>query len=170
MRFALTAFTIVAAISLVAGTASAGTYTVDNSNSSIGWTGSKVTGSHDGGFNTFTGTIEMPSDDFTEASIDITIDMASIYSDADQLTQHLRTDDFFAVGEYPEASFTTTAIEAGQLAQRTHTITGDPDDARRDTQHFVPGHCARNGRVDHRQRGVLDRPHALGHQLLGDAG
>ena len=77
--------------------------------SRIDWIGSKVTGKHDGGFNGFTGSIEWAGS--VEASkVIIDIDMNSIWSDNDSLTNHLKTDDFFSVETYPTARFESTSI------------------------------------------------------------
>lgn len=99
--------------------------TISNEHSRIEWVGSKVTGSHDGGFETFTGTLEFNPADPTGSSINITIQMASITSDNERLTGHLRTDDFFDVENHPEASFRTTEIRSNDAEDATHTIVGD---------------------------------------------
>lgn len=78
--------------------------------SSIEFTGSKVTGSHEGGFKAFDGTIHTPGEDLTRATIDVTIDMHSVYTDTDNLTKHLMSADFFEVETYPEARFVSTGI------------------------------------------------------------
>jgi polyisoprenoid-binding protein YceI len=85
------------------------TYTIAPT-STIGFVGSKVTGSHDGGFKNFSGTVTVPGEDLTQAKIDVTIDMKSTYSDSDGLTKHLLSADFFEVDTYPESTFESTAI------------------------------------------------------------
>lgn len=80
--------------------------------SSIGFVGSKVTGSHDGGFEKFSGTITVPGDDLNKAQINVTIDMNSTFSDNDKLTTHLLSPDFFEVEKFPESTFASTAITA----------------------------------------------------------
>ena len=93
-------------------------------NSSIEFEGSKVTGSHPGGFNAFRGTVELPGDDPAQAKVAIEIDTASIYSDSDRLTRHLMNEDFFDVQTFPKATFHSTAIRAGGEGGASHTITG----------------------------------------------
>jgi polyisoprenoid-binding protein YceI len=90
--------------------------------SSIGFVGSKVTGSHDGGFNTFEGEILLAGGDPTKSSVNITIDTTSIWSDNDRLTDHLKSPDFFEVETYPTATFTSTEIVQESDAYR---ITGN---------------------------------------------
>lgn len=80
--------------------------------STVSWVGSKVTGSHDGGFNEFTGEIQLVDGDPTASSVMVTIDTTSIWSDNDNLTGHLKSEDFFAVESFPTATFQSTSIEA----------------------------------------------------------
>ena len=61
----------------------------------IEFEGSKVTGSHKGGFTAFTGSVTVPGEDLTKATIAATIDMKSTFSDSDGLTKHLLSADFF---------------------------------------------------------------------------
>lgn len=93
--------------------------------SKIEWTGSKVTGKHDGKFEKFDGWIGLEGDDPTKAQIHVDIDVASLKSDSEKLEGHLRTDDFFAVEKFPKATFTSTEIKAGGEGGATHTITGN---------------------------------------------
>jgi polyisoprenoid-binding protein YceI len=51
--------------------------------------------------------------------------MASVKTDTDQLTQHLKTPDFFDVGKFPQAIFTSTEIKPGGDKGASHTITGN---------------------------------------------
>ena len=91
--------------------------------STVEFVGSKVTGSHDGGFSTFSGTVTVPEGgELTQAQIDTTIDMNSVRSDNDRLTGHLMSADFFEVETYPEATFVSTGItkDGGD-----YTISGD---------------------------------------------
>lgn len=99
--------------------------TLSPSNTKIGWKGSKVTGSHDGGFKTFTGSVKAAAGDPLKAQIDLTIEMASIFSDNDRLTGHLQSDDFFSVKTFPQARFVSTAITAGGKKGASHTVTGN---------------------------------------------
>lgn len=98
------------------------TYTFDNSTSSIGWVGSKVTGSHEGGFHDFSGEVTVA--DGAPQSVTIDIDTNSIYSDTERLTEHLKSADFFDVEQYPTATFTSTSIEPGAAAGE-YTVAGD---------------------------------------------
>ena len=56
----------------------------------MGWW--KVTGDHTGGFKAFTSEIGVDGDQLQ--SIEVSIDMTSVFSDNDKLTGHLRSADF----------------------------------------------------------------------------
>jgi polyisoprenoid-binding protein YceI len=80
--------------------------------SSIGFVGSKVTGSHDGGFKIFEGHIAVVDNDPLKSSVEISIDATSLWADNERLTGHLKSADFFDVENHPTASFVSTAITA----------------------------------------------------------
>ncbi|MBI1389831.1 MAG: YceI family protein [bacterium] len=90
--------------------------------SSIGFVGSKVTGSHNGGFKTFKGGFNVDGDDVSTAEGSVVIDMKSVWTDTDRLTGHLQTADFFDVAAFPEAVFTVSSI---QQSGEEFTVTGD---------------------------------------------
>ncbi len=79
--------------------------------SKLEFVGSKVTGSHTGGFETFTGTFEV---DLAEGKLaengthTVEIDMNSVFSDNEKLTGHLKSADFFEVETYPTSTFVLT--------------------------------------------------------------
>ena len=91
--------------------------------STIGFVGSKVTGSHDGGFNNFSGEI-VYGESIETSSINIVIDTTSLWADDERLTGHLKSPDFFEVETYPQATFSSTAIAAGDDG---FTVTGNLD-------------------------------------------
>lgn len=94
----------------------------------VKFTGSKVTGSHNGGFRSVTGSVSLPKDDdISKAKIDITIDMKSTYADDQKLTTHLLSPDFFDVEAYPTSTFKSTAIaktDGGYLVTGDLTLHG----------------------------------------------
>jgi polyisoprenoid-binding protein YceI len=83
---------------------------ISSDESAITWVGSKVTGSHDGGFKVFEGTITLGEGGPTESRVKVLIDATSIWADNDKLTGHLQSADFFDVETHPQARFTSTAI------------------------------------------------------------
>jgi len=101
-----------------------GIYTIDTSKSSITWKAAKVTRAHDGGFRTFEGTVTVDGDSVT--AVNLTIDAASIWTDPDDLTRHLKTDDFFAVEKYPTATFEASQfVRTDSVPGATHIVTGN---------------------------------------------
>lgn len=99
------------------------TLNFSNEGSSVGFVGSKVTGSHEGGFNEFAGTIEFNPADATASQIEVTIQTASLFADDERLTGHLKNEDFFNVEAIPTATFRSSSIALGGEGG-THTITG----------------------------------------------
>lgn len=77
----------------------------------IAFTGYKPLGSREGGFSRFRGTVTVPGDDLAGLSVDVTIDMESLFSDADALTGVLRGDSFFHVDQHKTARFTSSKVE-----------------------------------------------------------
>lgn len=99
---------------------------VTQENSKVLFTGSKVTGKHEGGFNKFTGTIDLVNAKPEESSVKIEIETASVFSDADGLTKHLQTGDFFEIEQFPKASFASTRIVPdGSTGADAYSVTGD---------------------------------------------
>ncbi len=105
-------------------TAAGEKYLVTPQNSKIQFVGSKVAGSHNGEFKEFTGKIDFAGQP-EKSTVSITIDMNSVSTDADKLTEHLKTPDFFDVGKFPQATFTSTQIKAGGEKGASHTVTGN---------------------------------------------
>lgn len=99
-------------------------YVLNPQNSKIEFVGSKVTGSHNGSFGTFSGQVDYNGDPL-KSRVNITIDMNSISADDPKLTEHLKTADFFDVAKFPQASFVSTEIKAGGEKGATHTVTGN---------------------------------------------
>jgi polyisoprenoid-binding protein YceI len=90
----------------------------------ISFIGSKITGSHDGGFHGFEGEINVVDGDPALSSVHLVIDTTSLWSDTEKLTGHLKSPDFFDVETYPTATFTSSEIVA---AEEGYRITGNLD-------------------------------------------
>ena len=80
-------------------------------NSAIAFTGSKVTGSHNGGFRNFAGEFKVVNGGLAKTGNKVVIDLSSLFADNPRLTSHLKTPDFFGVAQNPTATFVSTAIE-----------------------------------------------------------
>jgi polyisoprenoid-binding protein YceI len=97
-------------------------YTFGPETSKIEFTGSKVTGKHDGGFKEFSGQLRVADGRLADSGIQVEIITDSLWSDSERLTGHLKNQDFFEVETYPTAAFQSTAIKP---ADSGITITGD---------------------------------------------
>ncbi len=92
---------------------SARTFVFGPPNSSIGFTGSKVTGKHDGGFRQFSGEFTVVDGKLAGAGNKVVIDTTSLYADNDRLTGHLKSPDFFDAKQFTNAVFETISVETG---------------------------------------------------------
>lgn len=99
-----------------------GTYTLDPTHTRIGFVArhamvTKVRGA----FNEFEGTATVDGD-LADATIEVTIQAASIDTRNEQRDGHLRSNDFLAMDEFPTITFRSTAVEA---QGETLEVTGD---------------------------------------------
>jgi polyisoprenoid-binding protein YceI len=89
-----------------------GTYTIDPSHSTLAFVArhamvTKVRGA----FNDFAGTFSVDADDPSKASAEVTIEAASIDTRNADRDAHLKSNDFFAMDEYPQLRFRSTKVE-----------------------------------------------------------
>ena len=102
-----------------------GTYTIDPAHSRFGFVArhamvTKVRGQ----FNEFDGKIEVDANDPTKSSAELVIQAASIDTRNAERDAHLRSNDFFAMDEYPEIRVVSTAIEPSDDEDHFR-VTGD---------------------------------------------
>lgn len=105
------------------------TLTIAADRSSVGFTGAKVTGSHDGTFRQFAGTIEL-APEITASSVAVTIQVGSLAIEPERLQGHLLSPDLFDAPQFPTATFASSEIVAGGTGNVgdvpvTHTVTGN---------------------------------------------
>lgn len=86
-------------------------FRLDGRNTEVTFVGTKKDGKHDGGFKEVKGTITVKENDPTTAQIKVDIDLNSMFTDNAQLTNHLKSADFFNVKKYPTAKFVSTKVE-----------------------------------------------------------
>jgi polyisoprenoid-binding protein YceI len=99
---------------------------ITSDNSKVLFTGSKVTGKHEGGFKQFSGTINLVNEKPQESTVKVDIEAASVFTDTDDLTKHLQTGDFFEVEKFPKASFVSTSISPDPAkGENNYTVVGD---------------------------------------------
>ncbi len=99
-------------------------YLITPQNSKIEYVGSKVTGSHNGSFQTFSGEVNYAGTP-EKSRVNITMQTDSLTSDDPKLTEHLKSPDFFDVAKFPQATFVSTEIKPGGEKGATHTVTGN---------------------------------------------
>ena len=113
------------AVATAAASGPATKYTFSNAGSKIDFVGAKVTGKHDGSFQTFTGNVSLVDNNPEKSSVSTEIDVASLKSDQEKLTAHLKTPDLLDVAKYPKATFASTSIKSGGEKGASHTVTGN---------------------------------------------
>jgi polyisoprenoid-binding protein YceI len=101
-----------------------GDYTLDLAHTRIGFSArhamvTKVRGQ----FNEFTGTAHLDAENPSNSKVDITIKVASIDTRNADRDAHLRTNDFLAMDEFPEITFSSTRVE--QAGENKFDVTGD---------------------------------------------
>jgi polyisoprenoid-binding protein YceI len=101
-----------------------GTYVLDTAHTRIGFVArhamvTKVRGQ----FNDFEGSGVFDASDFTKSSVTVIIQAASIDTRNEQRDTHLRSNDFLAMEEYPQITFTSTRIQ--QTGPTSVELTGD---------------------------------------------
>jgi polyisoprenoid-binding protein YceI len=101
-----------------------GTYTLDPAHTRIGFVArhamvTKVRGA----FNEFEGTATIDGTNAAVSHVQVAINAASIDTRNAQRDEHLRSNDFLAMAEYPQITFTSTSVS--QTGGDTFEVTGD---------------------------------------------
>ncbi len=102
----------------------AAVYPFSNTDSTIAFVGSKITQSHDGGFGSFEGSIQIPDGKIEQGAVHVSIDVSSITSDTERLTGHLKSEELLDVAKFPKAVFASTSVAPG-TGDATHIVTGN---------------------------------------------
>lgn len=98
------------------------TYTADLSQSNISFTGTKGPAfKQQGKFTDFDFSLTM--EDGSPTATSVTINLLSMVTGSQGLTDHLLDPDFFEAGTWPEATFTSTSIE--QVEGNTYMVDGN---------------------------------------------
>lgn len=102
----------------------AGTYAIDPTHSRIGfWVRHAMVTKVRGSFNEFEGTGFFDPSDPSKITLSLTIQAASIDTRNADRDGHLRSNDFFAMEEFPEITFTSTNVTSS--GDNTFSVTGD---------------------------------------------
>lgn len=104
------AATVSDAVEKTTTNAEGGTKYVFTQASTVNFVGSKVTGSHGGGFKNVTGHFTLKDGVLVGNDHKVVIGIDSLWSDDEKLTGHLKSADFFDAEKYPEATFEVTSL------------------------------------------------------------
>lgn len=95
---------------------------LDVAQSSIGFLGAKVTGTHDGGFKAFKGGLEIA--DGAPTALWVEVEMGSLFADHPKLQGHLMSPDFFDVANNAGSGFQATGFEKAE-GDNAWNVTGN---------------------------------------------
>ncbi len=110
MKKILSSFGALALVVMLAGTATAATWQIDTTHSTLTFKIRHMLSKTAGQFTDWSGTIEA-GDDLTKGSVNIEIQAASIDTRNEDRDNHLRSPDFFDVENHPTITFTSTKVE-----------------------------------------------------------
>lgn len=96
---------------------------VDPAKSSLGAIGAKITAQHPLEFHKYAGNVGLTGD--TVDAISFAADVATLTSDNEKLTEHLKGEDFLWAEKYPNAMFVSTEIKPEAKDAFTHSVSGD---------------------------------------------
>jgi polyisoprenoid-binding protein YceI len=101
----------------------AGIWSIDSSHSEVGFVVRHLVVSKVRGFfEKFTGTITV-ADDFSQSTVEATIDASSVNTRDEGRDNHLRTNDFFGTQEHPVWTFASTGVRVG--SKRNYFVDGN---------------------------------------------
>ena len=114
-----------AAVFIMSAAAFAGTtWSVDNSHSNVKFSITHLVVSEvEGSFKTYGGKVTAPSDDFQNADIQFSVDVASINTDDANRDGHLKGEDFFNAEKYPKMTFKSTSFK--KVNGKNYVLEGD---------------------------------------------
>ncbi|MFO0357060.1 MAG: YceI family protein [Sphingobacteriaceae bacterium] len=108
------------------GTFAQTNWKIDNSHSKLGFSVTHLMVSEtEGKFKIYEGTVSSKSDlDFTDASIDFSVDVNSINTDDEKRDGHLKSPDFFDAANHPKITFKATSMKPTKV-KTTYVLEGD---------------------------------------------
>lgn len=115
--------TVSDAVKVTATAATAGVKYAFSPASEILFIGSKVTGSHHGGFRKFTGSFTVADKALVGTGQKIVIDMNSLWADDAKLAGHLKSADFFNVEKFPQSTFELTGLKS--VSEGNYQVSGN---------------------------------------------
>lgn len=104
--------------------AQATTYKVDKSHSKLGFMISHLMISEvEGQFNSFDATIVSSKEDFSDATVELTADVNTVYTNNERRDGHLKSADFFDAVTHPTMTFKSTSFT--KTGDKTYKLVGD---------------------------------------------
>jgi len=99
-------------------------WTVDPAHSSVQFNVTHLVISEvEGEFKTFTGTMSSSSPDFTDATINFSVDVNSLNTNNGMRDKHLKSADFFNVEKFPEMLFKSSSFK--KISDNKYELKGD---------------------------------------------
>ena len=100
------------------------TWNIDQAHSKIGFNVTHmVVAEVDGKFKQFEGKVVTNSDDFNNAQVEFTAQVASVDTENERRDGHLRSDDFFGADKYPTITFKGALVKEGTKYQLKGKLT-----------------------------------------------
>jgi polyisoprenoid-binding protein YceI len=100
------------------------TWTVDNAHSKVKFTVTHlVIAEVEGSFRVYSGTIESPTKDFVDGTVNFSVDVNSINTENDMRDKHLKSDDFFNAAKFPTMTFKSASWK--KVDDRNYILEGD---------------------------------------------
>ncbi len=97
---------------LIAGSVSAQTWNLDKAHAKLGFGVTHLLVSEvEGTFRSFDATINSSKEDFSDAVIELSADVASINTENDQRDNHLKSPDFFDAAKFEKLTFKSTSLK-----------------------------------------------------------
>jgi polyisoprenoid-binding protein YceI len=117
-------FNLLAAMVFVAGGVFAQTWSLDKAHSKLGF---KVThlliSEVEGSFKNFDATITSSKEDFSDAVIELSADVASVNTDNENRDKHLQSPDFFDAAKFAKLTFKSTSFKKAE--GKNYKVIGD---------------------------------------------
>ncbi len=102
----------------------ADTYTLDPTHTSVIWKANHFQFSNPHGiFSLVEGTVTLDEAAPEKSRVDVTINTGNLFTGNTKFDDHLKSKDFFNVGEFPKATFTSTKVE--KTGDKTAKVTGN---------------------------------------------
>jgi polyisoprenoid-binding protein YceI len=88
------------------------TWEADKAHSKLGFVVTHLMVSDvEGSFKNFTSTVTASKDDFSDAVVTLSADVASVNTDNDQRDAHIKGEDFFDAAKFPSLTFKSTSVK-----------------------------------------------------------